>query len=148
METQITPLGNGYCEAVARLELHYPDGVECRVYELTLRIEEATLNIVEASAPIFFAENEACNTTVRLVEQLVGLNILEKYTWRIHRIFGSSSGCQHLLELSEEIGRTWFNRMTSRGQKRMERPPVDLRIIGEQCAGLRVEVQKYMEEGA
>jgi hypothetical protein len=146
METQITPLGDGYCDAVARLELHYPDGVEYRVYELALRIEEATLKIVQARTPIFFSENEACAATVPLVEQLVGLSVLDRYTWRIHRIFGSSSGCQHLLELSEEIGRTWFNRMTARGQKRMERPPVDLKILSEQCAGLRVEVQRYLED--
>jgi hypothetical protein len=144
LETQLTLLESGLCEATARLELHYPDGVVCRVYELVLRIDERTGTIVEAVAPIFFAENESCAASVRLVERLVGLDILEKYPWRVHRIFGTSSGCQHLLELSEELGRAWFNRMVSRLEQGMV--SFDPALLAEHCAGLRAELQKL--EGA
>jgi hypothetical protein len=142
LEVQIAPLENGLCEATARLEFQYPDAVVCRVYELVLRIDEATRTIVDARAPVFFAENESCATTLPLVQQLVGLNVLEKYLWRIHRLFGASSGCQHLLELSEEIGRAWFNRMTSRFKQGME--SFDPSIVAEHCAGLRSAALKLM----
>lgn len=148
METRLTPLDGQICEAAARLEFHFPDGVECRIYELVMRIDEATRTIVDARVPVFFAENELCGTTVQLVTQLVGLNVLEKFTWRIHRIFGTSCGCQHLLELSEEIGRAWFNRMaaSARIAARSNRglDGFDLSLLGEHCAGLKLEAQKLM----
>lgn len=145
LETQLTPLGGGLCEARARLEFHYPDGVLCRVYELTMRIDEATRIIVDARVPLFFAENDSCTAPLRRVQDLVGLHVLEKYMWRVHRIFGASSGCQHLLELSEEIGRAWFNRMTARVKLRMDVPDsADYSRLSEHCAGLPTEIDKLL----
>jgi hypothetical protein len=135
MEAQLTPLENGQCEAIARLEFYYPDGADSRVYELTMRIDQTSGTILEARVPIFFAENDACAVTAGLVEQLVGLNVVEKFTWRIHRLFGNNGGCKHLLELSEEIGRAWFNRMATVAQQRMDKSYLE--IVEDHCAGLR-----------
>jgi hypothetical protein len=71
---------------------------------LAVTIDEPTMTITTVSAEMLGHPHRACPTTLRQMDQLVGLRIGRGYFRELRDRFGGNRGCNHLHTMAQHIG--------------------------------------------
>jgi len=81
--------------------------------ELRVRVRNADLTIVAATADMFVYPHEECPTIEAAFAGLVGLSVVRGYTREVQKRFGGPRGCTHLEHLARSLGPVVIQAVTS-----------------------------------
>ncbi len=87
---------------------------------LTLRIDRATLTVVDARAEMTSFPHEECRTIEPAFRELIGVSITRGYNKAVQEKLGRQLGCSHLEFLARAIGPAAIQTMASSASRRGE----------------------------